>query len=490
MSDGYQFLAMDLGAESGRGELVTLEGGKVRMEEVHRFANRPVRLGKTLHWDFPFLFAEVLASLRACAQRGVTPAAIGVDTWGVDFGLLAADGSLLGNPVHYRDSRTERIHEYSNRFLPREEIYALTAYEPWAISSLFQLLSMQRDGSPLLASAATFLNMPDLFGYFLTGRKVSDRSIANTSNLMGIDGQWCKRVMDAFRLPAGMFAPLVEPGTVLGPLSDTVQRETGLGVVPVVTTCGHDTSAAVAAVPAEGDHWAYISCGTWSILGCLTPAPISDKKCWDLGFTNEYTLGGWYLGANISGLWLVQQLRKKWDTPADPWDYNRMTAEAATEGGKGLGLVNVADASLLAPLDMEDALLTLVKGGARPAGRGQLVRIVLESLALEYRRRLDGMSELVGWKPKAVFLVGGGIANKLLCQLTADACGCPVSAGADQCTALGNALIQATALGILKGPDDIRAVMRASTQTTVYEPREQDRWSQKRAQYARVTGGA
>lgn len=483
MADGRQFLALDLGAESGRGELVTLAGGKVTMEEVHRFPNRPVRLGKTLHWDFPFLFGEVLATLRECARRGAELSAISVDTWGVDFGLLGSDGSLLGNPVHYRDSRTERIHEYSNRFLSRDEIYALTAYEPWAISSLFQLLAMQRDGSPLLQMAEGFLNMPDLFQYFLTGKRVSDKSIANTSNLMGTDGQWCRRIIKAFHLPE-MFSPLVEPGTILGPLQASVRAETGLGEVPVITTCGHDTSAAVAAVPAQGDHWAYLSCGTWSILGSLIPQPISDKKCWLLGFTNEYTLGGWYLGANISGLWLVQQLRKKWDTPSDPWDYVRMTAEAKAASAKGLGLIDVADGSLLAPADMEEALLELVSGGEKPAGRGQLVRIVLESLALEYRRRLDGLAELVGWQPRAVYLVGGGIANKLLCQLTADACGCPIHAGADQCTALGNALVQAVALGILKGPAEIREVMRASTDTTVYQPQEQDLWAAKRNRYA------
>ncbi len=487
MADGYHFLAMDFGAESGRGEIVTLADGRVTMEEVHRFANRPVRLGKTLHWDFPFLFAEVLTALRACAHKGVRLCGIGVDTWGVDFGLLGADGGLLGNPVHYRDARTERIHEYSDRVLPRGTIFELTAYDPWAISSLFQLLSMQRDGSPLLGVASCFLNMPDLFGYFLTGNRASDRSIANTSNLMGVDGQWCRRIIDAFGLPAGMFAPLVEPGTVLGKLSPAIQAETGVGDVPVITTCGHDTSAAVAAVPGQGDRWAFISCGTWSIIGCLSDKPYPQRRTWDLGFKSEYTYGGWFLARDISGLWLVQQLRKKWDVPSDKWDYDRMKAEAAAAPAQGLGLIDAAHPSLLAPPDMEEALRRLVAGGAAPTERGQLVRVVLESLALEYRRRLDAMAELVGWRPKAVYLVGGGIANTLLCQFTASACGCPVHAGADQCTAMGNALIQAAALGILKGPDDIRAVMRASTPTTVYEPKDQDLWAAKREQYAKVT---
>ncbi len=490
MTSVYHFLALDLGAESGRGEIVTLQDGKVTMEEIHRWPNRPVRLGPTLHWDFPFLFAEILTSLRTCAHKGVKLSGISVDTWGVDFGLLGPDGGLLGNPVHYRDSRTDGIHDYSNKLMPVDEIFRLTAYEPWAISSLFQLAAMKKASSPLLAAAETFLNMPDLLQYFLTGVKASERSIANTSNLMGTDGQWCKPIAKAFGLPEKMFSPLVEPATVLGPLRAQVREETGLGEVPVIATCGHDTSAAVAAVPAEGDNWAFLSCGTWSILGSLIAAPAAQKRCLELGFTNEYTIGGWYVARNISGLWLVQQLRRKWDRHDDKWDYVRMTADAAAATTTAeTGLVNVADASLMSPADMEEALVALLAKGPKAsaaASRGQLVRLVLESLALEYNHRLDGLAELTGKRPGRVFMVGGGIANKLLCQFTADACGVPVAAGADQCTALGNALGQALALGILKSPDEIRQVMRASSPTTVYQPTNHAYWAAKRKQYAQV----
>ncbi|HUT56738.1 MAG TPA: FGGY-family carbohydrate kinase [Phycisphaerae bacterium] len=483
MSDGHVLLALDLGAESGRGILVTLAGGKVGMEEVHRWPNRPVRMAGTLHWDFPFLLAEIKETMRIAAERSVRLAGIAVDTWGVDFGLLGCDGKLLGNPVHYRDTATENIHEYSDRVMSQDKIFELTAYVPWHLASLFRLLAFQRDGSPLLSVAKTFLNMPDLFNYFLTGEKACDRAIANTSNLMGVDGQWCRKIIRAFDLP-DMFPPLVEPGTVLGPLSKAVGEEVGLGQIPVVTTCGHDTSAAVAAVPAQGDNWAYISCGTWSILGALIPRPVAAKRCRELFFTNEYTIGGWYLGCNISGLWLVQQLRGRWDRPGDPWDYNRMTAEA--QAASSSGLIDVADASLLAPADMEEALLKLLGPSGAPGSRGELVRIVLESLALEYNRRLDGLGELVGKRPRTVFMVGGGIANRLLCQLTANACGVPVYAGADQCTALGNALVAAVGLKILGGPDDIRQVMRDSTDSAVYEPQEHDVWAGKREQYAGI----
>jgi len=483
----HQFLAIDLGAESGRGIVATLRDDRVSMEEIHRFPNRRVTLGGTVYWDFLSLYAEVLAAIRACAGRGGRLSSMSVDTWGVDFGLLGGYGRLLGNPVSYRDRRTENIHAYSDPKMSRAEIFRLTGYEPWAISSLFQLLAMQRDRSPLLMVARTFLNMPDLFQYFLTGVRASEMSIANTSNLMDANCRWCRPVIEAFGLPE-MFAELIEPATVLGGLTEAVRQETGLlADVPVIATCGHDTSAALAAVPAEGDGWAFISCGTWSILGSLVKRPITAPKCLELGFTNEYTIGGWYVARNISGLWLVQELRRKWDTPTDPWDYVRMTAEAAREEDGG-PLLDAADASLMAPADMEAALLALVaRGGqAAPRRRGQLVRGVLESLALEYNRRLDSLGELTGRRAEVVYIVGGGIHNKLLCQLTADACGCVVQAGADQCTALGNALGQALALGILKRPADIRRVMRASTEMATYEPRGAAAWAEKRERYARL----
>ena len=483
MPDMYHFLALDLGAESGRGEVVTLADGKVAVEEIHRFPNRPVRLGQTLHWDFPSLYAEVLAALRICAERGDDVTSIGIDTWGVDFGLLGPDGALLGNPVHYRDGRTEGIHEYSNPIVSQEQIFSLTAYEPWAISSLFQLLALKRSGSPLLDVADAFLNIPDLFLYYLTGERRNERSILNTSNLMGTDCAWCEEVISGFDLPRGIFGEMIEPATVIGPLTAGVQAQTGLGELPVVATCGHDTSAAVAAVPAEGRDWAFISCGTWSILGCMLDRPIASPRCLELGFTNEYTYGGWYLARNILGLWLVQELKRKWDTPADPWDYPRLTA-AADEAGGG-ALIDAAHPSLLAPPDMEEALMTLIRQTQQPTpdSKGDLVRCVLESLALEYHRRLQAVDELTGRKQQAVYMVGGGIHNKLLCQLTANACGVPVHAGADQCTALGNALGQALGMGILKDRDEIRQVMRASTRIVTYEPRDKALWDDKRARY-------
>ncbi|MFP4054660.1 MAG: FGGY family carbohydrate kinase, partial [Phycisphaerae bacterium] len=223
----HKFLALDLGAESGRGIVVTLRDHKVDMEEIHRWPNRPVRIAGTMHWDVPFLLREMQEAMKIVAERSTKLSGISVDTWGVDFGLLDRDGRLLGNPVHYRDGRTEGIHDYSDPIMSQQEIYELTAYEPWPIASLFQLLSMQRDGSPLLEIAEGFLNMPDLFQYFLTGLRRSEKSIANTSNLMGTNGKWCQPIIERFKLSPKMFAELIEPATVLGPLSPEMQEITG-----------------------------------------------------------------------------------------------------------------------------------------------------------------------------------------------------------------------------------------------------------------------
>jgi sugar (pentulose or hexulose) kinase len=486
MEDGHHFLAIDLGAESGRAMLVSLTGGRVDMEEVHRWGNRPAVMAGTCYWDLPYLLNEIIEALKLCGRRDVELTSIGVDTWGVDFGLLDRRGRLVSLPVQYRDSRTEGIHEYSEPIMSQEEIFRRTGYEPWAIASLFQLLAMQRDGDRGLDIAETFLNMPDLINYLLTGRAVSEKSIACTSGMMDVNGCWDTEIIRTFGLKRSMFGPLVEPGTVLGPLSEDVRRQTQLPEIPVVSVAGHDTASAAAAVPAEGDNWAFLSCGTWSLLCALIDEPICTPSCLSLGFTNEYTFGGWFLARNISGLWLVQELRRKWDAPGDPWDYDRMTSEA--RAAEYTGLVDVADPSLTAPADMQEALEALLAGSGQPLPktRGQLVRCVLTSLTLEYNDRLKTIAELTGRSFDSLYMVGGGIANTLLCQLTADACDTDVQAGAPQGTSLGNALIQAAAMGVIDGPDAIRSVMRKSTEITDYHPQAADMWARKRDDYAKL----
>ena len=486
MSDRHQFLAVDLGAESGRGEIVTLEDGKVSMEEIHRFPTRNVHLGNTRYWDLPAIYAEVVEAMNLCTARGVRPASVSIDTWGVDFGLLGADGALLSNPVHYRDVRTDNIHAQAAKVMPIADIFMATALHTMPINTLFQLHAMQIGRSRVLELAETFLMVPDLLAYFLTGVKACELSIAQTSQLVGTDCKWSEHIIGRFGLPRAMFPELIEPATVIGPMTPKVAKLTGMGDVPLVACASHDTSAAVAAVPAEGDDWAFLSCGTWSILGRMVDQPIATQACYEDGFTNEYTYGGWYLARNILGLWLIQELRRKWNTPDDPWDYERMTAEAAAATAGAL--VDVSDPRLLAPADMEAALIELIAETGQPApqSRGELLRCVTESLALEYAWGLDKIGELSGARPGTLYIVGGGIRNKLLCQLTANACGTVVLAGADQCTALGNALGQALALGILTDRGQIRQVMRDSSEIATYEPQDQTAWQDKRGQYGKL----
>lgn len=481
-----QFLALDFGSESGRAEIITLCEDKIQIEEIHRFPNRPVNLCGTLFWDFPFLFAELLTTLRACADKNLSLSGIGISTWGVDFGLLGENGQILANPVHYRDARTQNIHEYSDLIMSREEIFAATASEPWAISSLFQLLAMQRDHSPILKMVRSFLNMPDLFNYCLTGKKVSERSIASTSNLLRTDGDWCHDIIHQFRLP-DIFEELVEPGTVIGNMRPEIAPQPKMANVPVIATCSHDTAAVAAAIPARGDNWAFLSSGTWSILGRLRSEPVTTPEFLENGFSNEYTLGGWFLCRNIIGLWLIQALYRKWDTSTDSWNYNRMMEEASQ--AKSGPIIDAADKCLLAPDDMEESLLDLVHRFQQPlpGSRGELIRCVLESLALEYAYRLELLCSLSNESVDSLFLVGGGSANKLLCRLTANACRIPVYAGAQQCTSLGNALTQAYALDIIKEPGEIRRIMRNSFELTTYEPMHASFWTDKLGQYKRLT---
>ena len=482
MADTTRILAFDFGAESGRGMLVTLTDGKVSLDELRRWPNRPVNLAGTLYWDFPFLFAEVVETLRLCADRGITPDAIGVDTWGVDFGLLDERGKLLGLPVHYRDARTDGIFDYAHTRMTREQVFAATGYSPWQIASVYQLAAMQRDADPALPAAHTFLNMPDLFNYFLTGIVRAEVSIANNSAILGTDEEWSREVIESFGLP-DIFPPLVQPGTVLGPLSDDLQKRTGLGPIPVVATCGHDTAAVVASVPAEGEGWAFLSCGTWSILGTLVPGAVNTPEALEAGFANETTLGGWYICKNILGLWLIQELKRKWDVESDPWDYDRITAEAAAATTDAV--VDVSSDAFLAPPDMEQALRDALQASGQPAckTRGELLRCVLQSLALEYAKRLAQIDELTGATHRPLYLLGGGIKNRLLCQLTADACAMPVHAGVDQCTALGNALTCALAIDAVDSIHEMRTIMRDSHDMTTYEPTDPDTWAALRERY-------
>jgi rhamnulokinase len=467
------YLAFDLGAESGRAVLGTLDGARLAINEVRRFPNAPLPLAGHIHWNVYALFDEMKAAMRdAAAAIGARPTSLGVDTWGVDFGLLAKDGSLLGLPFCYRDHRNAGAMEDYFKLVPRAALYEATGIQFMPFNSLFQIYAMVRDRSPLLDAAADLLFMPDLFNFLLTGRKAAEYTIASTSQLLDPRTKtWIPGLFQAMGLSKRILQDIVEPGTVLGEVADEIAAATGFRHVPVVATASHDTAAAVAAVPAEGDGWAYISSGTWSLVGVEEKAPAISEKSLDANFTNEGGLGGTVrFLKNVSGLWLVQGCRKSWSAAA-PVSYDDLV-RAAAEAPPFAALIDPDDPAFLNPTDMPEALEDHCRrtGQKPPATRGSVVRSLLESLALKYRQVIDELRSVLGRPVDKIHVIGGGSRNALLCQLTADATSLPVVAGPAEATAVGNILVQALATGRVASPGEIRAIIRDSFELRAFMP--------------------
>lgn len=462
---------MDFGAESGRAIVVSLKNGKAALKEIHRFPNRPVVLNGTLYWDLPYLFGEIIKSLKKAMTEKIPLDSVAVDTWGVDFGLLDSYGDLIGNPVHYRDNRTDFVKEDSS--LTDREIYTETGALPWNIGSLFQLKALKDKKPEQLERAVDFLNTPDLFNYLLCGEKKSELTIASTSLITGVDGQWSPKVREAYQLPS-IFREIVNPGMVLSTLRPELQEATGYKDLKVLTTCSHDTASVASVVPDRGADTAFLSSGTWSILGKINDKPITSQELMDNNFTNEASLESWYLCRNITGLYPFQELKREWELSDDPWDYGRMSREAAR--AERAGLVDLGHSDFQTPDHMTEKItshLTL-QGVTGERTRGQLGKVLLDSLALEYAFNLENLEKLTGEKIKTVFILGGGIKNTYLCQRTADLCGKRVVAGIDQGTALGNGLVQAYGLGHISGTDEIRSIAANSFSMKEYKPENHD----------------
>jgi rhamnulokinase len=488
MPTAKKILAFDLGAESGRGVLGLLDGQQLRLEVVHRFPNGAVRTLDAFHWDVLRLHGEMLHTLRLCAAQHGGLDSLGVDTWGVDFALLGRDGTLLGNPRHYRDPHTEGVMDAAFRRVPREEVFRQTGIQFMRFNTLFQLLALQRDRSPLLDAAQTLLFMPDLFHYFLTGIKVNEFTDASTSQMLDpATRQWAYGLVRAFGLPAQLLGTLVQPGTVLGPLRASVAAETGLNAAPVIAPASHDTGSAIAAVPAAGTSWAYISSGTWSLMGVELPQPLVTDAARAANFTNEGGVGGTVrFLKNVMGLWLVQECRRAWERAGQAYGYDELTrlAEAAPPF---VSLVDPDDASFILPPSMPAALADFCRrtGQPAPADPGATVRCALEGLALRYRWVLERLEGLTGRRLEVIHIIGGGSQNALLNQFTADACDRPVLAGPVEATAIGNVLVQALGLGVLGAPADAREVVRRSFEVHTFTPRNPDAW---RGPYERFRG--
>jgi rhamnulokinase len=474
-----KLLAFDLGAESGRGVLGRFDGQRLALEVIHRFPNGPVATLDTLHWDVLRLYSEMLQALRRCAADHGGIDSLGVDTWGVDFALLGRGGTLLGNPRHYRDPHTEGILEAAFARVPRAEIFRQTGIQFMRFNTLFQLLALQRAGSPLLDVAETMLLMPDLFHYHFTGLKVNEFTDASTTQMIDPSTRsWAYGLVKEFSLPTQLLGTLITPGTVLGPLRPAVATETGLNAAQVIAPASHDTGSAVAAVPAQGNSWAYISSGTWSLMGAELEAPIVDERALRYNFTNEGGVGGTVrFLKNIMGLWLVQECRRTWERAGHSYGYDDLM-RLASEAPPFQALVDPDHASFILPRDMPAAKVEFCRrtGQPMPATHGALVRCALESLALRYRWVLERLEKLLGRRLEVIHIVGGGSQNSLLCQFTADACNRPVLAGPIEATAIGNVLVQAIGLRLLGSLAEAREVVRRSFDVREYMPQAAERW--------------
>ena len=478
------YLAVDLGAESGRVMAGMLTDGRVTLEELHRFPNGPVDVAGTRRWDVLRLWSDIQEGLaKAAARFKDDTVSIGIDTWGVDYVLLSEKDELVGQPYNYRDPRTEGIVENVTGRVPRAEVFATTGLQFMSINSLYQLVAMQLSDPKLLNMADRFLMMPDFFHWLLCGSRVVEFTNATTSQLLGAkDRSWATDLMRKLDLPTHIFPEVVQPGTKLGTLRSDVAERTGLGKVDVVTPATHDTGSAIAAVPTQNTgraNWAYISSGTWSLIGVEVQEAILTPEALEQNVTNEGGIDGTYrLLKNVMGLWLVQECRQSFSRAGHEYDYGTLT-QLAEESEPFRSLIPPNDGVFLSPTDMAQTIQSWCRehGEPVPENEGQLVRCALESLALKYRSVLAGIERLTGETVEVIHVVGGGSRNALLNQFTANACGKPVIAGPIEATALGNVLVQARAAGDIGTLSEIRDVVRASHDLTTFEPVAGDAWA-------------
>jgi len=490
MLDDARYLTFDLGAESGRALLGIVSGGSIKLEEVHRFLNEPQRILNRFHWDTVRLFAEIQAGLARCVKEHPGELhGIGVDTWGVDFVLLDKNDDLLGLPYHYRDSRTDGVMDRVFAIVPRNEVYQRTGIQFMQLNSLYQLMAMRLSESPLLDVAQTFLMTPDLINFWLTGVKVNEFTNATTTQFYDpTQGGWARDMLERLGIPSHFLGNVVPPGTILGELHATVRAQTGAGPVRVIAPATHDTGSAVAAVPAaQAKGWAYVSCGTWSLVGVEWPEPVINQKTLECNLTNEGGVRGTIrLLRNVMGLWLLQQSRQAWARAGQTYDYAEL-ARMAESAPPFAALLDPDEPSFLKPDDMPEAIRAYcVRTGQRPPdGVASTVRTIIEGLALKYRWVIERLEEVTEQRIETIHIIGGGSRNAMLCQATADATGKRVYAGPVEATALGNVLVQALATGAIDSLEEGRTMIAESFPLTEYEPRSTDSWDEA---YSRFLG--
>ena len=488
------YLAIDLGAESGRVMAGIFDGQYLRLEELHRFSNGPVNVADTMRWDLLRLWSQIQVGLQKAAARfGQNIVSVGVDTWGVDFVLLSKTGEMLGQPYHYRDARTRGVMDHTFQRVPRAEVFANTGLQFMEINSLYQLLAMNQSNPALVELADKFLMIPDFFHWLLSGSRVVEFTNATTSQMYHpTNRNWSIDMLRKLGLPTQMFPEVVGPGTKLGRLREDVARRAGLPRLEVVAPATHDTGAAIAAVPTErtgSANWAYISSGTWSLMGLELPHAVLTQRALELNVTNEGGIDGTYrLLKNIMGLWLVQECRKSFERNGSAYDYG-LLAQVARDARPFRAFVDPDSPAFLAPHDMPEAIRDWCRETNQeiPDTDGGLIRCALESLALKYRMVLGWLEELSGEKTDVIHIVGGGTQNELLNQFTANATGRPVITGPIEATALGNVLVQARTSGSVGSLSQIRDIVRASSTMQRYEPQNSSQWNDAYGRFVELT---
>lgn len=482
-----KYVAVDLGAESGRVMLGSVSKDNLGLEEIHRFGNGPVEENGTLRWDFDRLLSEVKVGIGMAAKKASSEIqGIGVDSWGVDFGLLDSKGELVERPYHYRDSRTDGMREKAFELMSKRQIYQSTGIQFMQLNSVYQLLAMRLANSDALTKTKKLILIGDLFSYFLCGKAFAEYTLASTSQLMDMKtGRWAEEVFKKLSLPRDIVPEVVQPGTVVGQLTEPIAEELGCGQIPVIAIGAHDTASAVAAVPARGAKWAYISSGTWSLMGVEIPQAIVDDKTFKYEFTNEGGVENTIrLLKNIMGLWLMQECRRQWQREGTDLSYNELTA-MAEEAEPFVAHIDPDHGDFLAPGDMPAKINKYLAdtGQEKIDDKGRLMRVVLESLALRYRAVMEAIEDVTGQAIEVLHIVGGGIQNELLCQFTANATGKKVITGPIEATASGNILLQAVATGQIRALKEARELVRNSFELKEYQPQEVSLWQ---TQYEQV----
>lgn len=475
-------LGFDYGASSGRAMLGIYENGKITLEEIHRFSNDPVKINGTMYWDVLRLFHELKTGIIKCRKKGHADiSSIAVDTWGVDFGLVDKEGRLLENPIHYRDTRTDGMIDEVCDIIGRKEIYKRTGIQFMQFNTLYQLYSIKKERPELLEKADTMLFMPDLLNYFLTGAKYSEYSIASTAQMLDIEtGDWDRTLLEKAGIPHHYLCDIIDSGTVVGNLRDEICDEVGIDPVPVIAVAAHDTGSAVMSAPAGTDNFAFLSSGTWSLLGTELKKPIVSDKAAELEYSNE---GGFNRTIrflkNIMGLWIYQDCRRQWNREGNVMTFDELEMEARS-AEPFRSLIDPDNGDFYHHGHMPEKVQDFCKrtGQPVPENKPQIVRCIMESLALKYRYVYEGLEEVVGNKIPDLHIVGGGCKNVMISQFTANALGRTITTGPIEATSTGNVLGQLVALGYIKDMEEAREVTRNSFEIKEWEPKDTKKWDE------------